>query len=96
MIRPVAVLDRPVARSCSVVPLEAARTETHPMTVREHDVLELLARGWSNRTIADLLAVNDKTVETHISHVFQKLGLLADGTHHRRVVAALWWNGFDR
>ncbi|WP_375430543.1 response regulator [uncultured Friedmanniella sp.] len=45
------------------------------LTAREHEVLEGLARGWSNATVAASLALSSKTVSNHISSVFTKLGV---------------------
>jgi NarL family two-component system response regulator LiaR len=45
------------------------------LTRREHDVLTLLARGRSNKRIAYELGISEKTVKTHVGHVFAKLGV---------------------
>lgn len=42
---------------------------------REHEVLELMARGLSNQQIADSLFISLSTVKTHSSNLFQKLGV---------------------
>jgi DNA-binding CsgD family transcriptional regulator len=44
------------------------------ITQREFEILELIARGMSNREIADKLFVSENTVKTHSSRVFDKLG----------------------
>jgi two-component system, NarL family, response regulator LiaR len=45
------------------------------LTRREHEVLTLLARGRSNKRIAYELGISEKTVKTHVGHVFAKLGV---------------------
>ena len=45
------------------------------LTPRELEVLRLLARGESNREIADALAVTEHTAKTHVAHVLEKLDL---------------------
>ena len=46
-----------------------------PLTDRESEVLVLLARGWSNRSIAQELSVAEVTVRTHVSHILDKLAV---------------------
>ena len=45
------------------------------ITPREHEVLRLLATGKTNREIATMLIISEKTVERHISNIFTKLGV---------------------
>lgn len=60
------------------------------LTARELEVLELVARGGSNRAIADTLVLSDRAVEKHITNILTKLDLPADDTEvHRRVRAVL-------
>jgi DNA-binding NarL/FixJ family response regulator len=44
------------------------------LTPREREVLALLARGASNRAIAEALVISEKTVEVHVSNILGKLG----------------------
>ncbi|MES1244773.1 MAG: response regulator transcription factor, partial [Acidobacteriota bacterium] len=53
------------------------------LTGREREVLDMLARGWSNRRISQECAIAEITVRTHVSHIFGKLGV------RNRVEAAL-------
>lgn len=59
------------------------------LTVRERTVLAAVAEGKSNQAIATLLHLSAASVEKHITAIFQKLELEADGTGNRRVLAAL-------
>ena len=45
------------------------------LTTREVEVLGLLARGHSNREIAQALVITPKTAANHIEHIYAKLGI---------------------
>jgi DNA-binding NarL/FixJ family response regulator len=45
------------------------------LSEREREVLQLVAEGRSSKEIADVLSISPATVETHRTHVLQKLGL---------------------
>ena len=47
------------------------------LTPREWEVAMLIARGHFNRQIADDLVVSERTVDTHVSHILRKLGLVS-------------------
>jgi DNA-binding NarL/FixJ family response regulator len=64
--------DRP--GSTAVTPGTAA-SGVGQLTARERDVLDGLARGLSNRAIADELGMAERTARTHVSNILAKLGL---------------------
>ena len=53
---------------------DAAKRDHLGITRRELEILELVARGMSNREIAGQLFVSENTVKTHCSRAFDKLG----------------------
>jgi DNA-binding NarL/FixJ family response regulator len=59
------------------------------LTVRERDVLALIAEGQSNAAIAASLALTKRAVEKHINAIFLKLGLSDAGDVSKRVKATL-------
>lgn len=46
-----------------------------PLTARELDILRLMARGFSNREIADALTITEGTVKNYVSGVLAKMGV---------------------
>lgn len=65
-------------------PSEAPPSEKPALTERESEVLRLISKGLSNKKIAHMLGVKLRTVELHVSHLLEKLGVSS------RVQAALW------
>ena len=45
------------------------------LSVREREVLGLLARGMTNRDIAKSLFLSEKTVKNHVSNIFKKINV---------------------
>lgn len=54
------------------------------LTPREEEVLDLVAEGLANKVIARQLGISEKTVKTHLTSVFQRIGV------YSRTEAALW------
>jgi DNA-binding NarL/FixJ family response regulator len=52
----------------------AVQAEFDGLTAREREVAALIAGGASNREVADLLVLSERTVTTHVSNVLSKLG----------------------
>ena len=52
-------------------------------------MLSLVAQGHSNGAIATTLCLSERTVMAHMRSVFTKLGLIDDGSTHRRVLAVV-------
>jgi DNA-binding NarL/FixJ family response regulator len=46
-----------------------------PLTRREAEIATLVARGLTNRQIAAVAHIGERTVETHVQHILDKLGL---------------------
>jgi DNA-binding NarL/FixJ family response regulator len=66
------------------------------LTDRERVVLELIAEGRSNQSIAAALVISEGSVEKHISSIFTKLGLSSEESGNRRVLAVLRYLGSDK
>jgi DNA-binding NarL/FixJ family response regulator len=54
---------------------DGGRDLLEPLTSREHDVLEQMAAGLSNRQIAGVLGISEHTVKFHVSAILGKLGV---------------------
>jgi len=76
------VVEALLARKGSEAPLLG-------LTDREREVLQEMAAGRNNATIAKMLLMSDRGVEKHIRSVFQKLGLVDEHEVNRRVMAVL-------
>jgi DNA-binding NarL/FixJ family response regulator len=63
------------------------------LSVREREVLALMAEGRSNRAIAERLVITDRTVEKHVRSILAKLRIPESQEDHRRVLAVLAYLG---
>jgi len=65
------------------------RNPLHTLTERERQILSLMAQGYSNDSICNQLVISRRTVESHVSSVFAKLGIAESPDSSRRVLAVL-------
>lgn len=63
--------------SAPLVAKLAATVSSESLTGREVNVLELLAKGWSNKEIGANLCISETTVKSHLRSVFAKLNVLS-------------------
>lgn len=66
----------------------AARQRLDVLTNREREVVEYLAAGDSNKTIARKLAISEKTVQVHRQHAMEKLGVHSTAEIARLILLA--------
>jgi DNA-binding NarL/FixJ family response regulator len=69
------VTRRVIDRMAGEPTLVQASPRVDELTPREREVLELVARGLSNREIAERFVIEESTVKTHIKRILMKLGL---------------------
>jgi len=69
----------------------ALRRTDVPLTKREFEIIQLVARGLRNKAIAEKLSVSNGTVKTHLRTIFRKIALSS------RTELAIWarQNGLD-
>jgi DNA-binding NarL/FixJ family response regulator len=76
-------VELPSSEAPACAPAPVARAEAAPgaggapggLTAREVEVLRLIAAGCTSQEIADRLVISIHTVERHITHIYQKLGV---------------------
>jgi DNA-binding NarL/FixJ family response regulator len=74
-------LDPRVARA--LLPSATPRV-SQTLSVRELQVLRLVARGLANKQIGRELGITERTVKVHVGHVFRRIGVTD------RISAAMW------
>ncbi len=65
-------------------------TPIEALTDREMEVVLALAKGFTNKAIATQLGISDRTVQGHIAHIFDKLGVSNRTEAVMRAVALGW------
>jgi len=74
VVKEVLVPSEPPAPFASNTARQQAQQQALGITARELEILNLVARGFSNREIATQLFVSENTVKTHCARAFDKLG----------------------
>jgi DNA-binding NarL/FixJ family response regulator len=83
------VLDPKVVEALVSAKDRMAHSPLAQLTEREREVLEHMAQGQNNASIAASLFLTERAVEKHINSLFHKLGLSEEPAVHRRVMAVL-------
>jgi DNA-binding CsgD family transcriptional regulator len=65
-------------------------TEAYALSAREREVVELVVRGASTKQIEDALCISEDTVQEHLSHAFDKVGVRG----RRALVKRLYFDNF--
>ena len=69
---------------------DASQATAEALTEREHQVLQLLARGLANKQIGASLGISEHTVKFHISSIYTKLGVANRADAVRRGIQHGW------
>jgi DNA-binding NarL/FixJ family response regulator len=83
------VLDPKVVEALVSAKDRMAHSPLATLTDREREVLQHMAQGQNNASIAKSLFLTERAVEKHINSLFHKLGLSEETDVHRRVMAVL-------
>jgi DNA-binding CsgD family transcriptional regulator len=68
-------LLQPPATAAASPDAPASRIASAALTPREKEVLSWVAKGKTNRDVAEILGMSPRTVNKHLEHVFEKLGV---------------------
>jgi DNA-binding NarL/FixJ family response regulator len=83
------VLDPKVVEELVAEKRRQADSPLSQLTEREREVLEQMAQGKNNASIARSLFLTERAIEKHINSLFHKLDLSEETDVHRRVMAVL-------
>jgi DNA-binding NarL/FixJ family response regulator len=83
------VLDHEVVSLMVAAHARSARDPVARLSVRQREVLALMAEGASNAAIARKLSITERAVVQHSSNIYDQLGLQPSDDEHRRVLAVL-------
>jgi DNA-binding NarL/FixJ family response regulator len=65
----------PLARDAAALAGRLRGDGPGPLTAREREVADRVAQGLTNRQVAALMHISERTVESHVQHILTKLGL---------------------
>jgi DNA-binding NarL/FixJ family response regulator len=87
------VLDAILTRAGSI----RASSPLGRLSPRQREIVELIAQGYSNKGIAERLVLTERSVENHITRIYQQVGIDAHepATHQRVQVALLYTDSMD-
>jgi DNA-binding NarL/FixJ family response regulator len=66
-------------RMGGTAPARAAGAEQNPLSARETEILQLLAKGMSFNEIGEILGISPHTVTAHIKKIYRKLAVHSRG-----------------
>ncbi len=69
------VLEEPVMKRLLQIARESYDTSSNVLTEREKEILQLIAEGMTNQSIAESLCISVTTVDTHRKNIMSKLGI---------------------
>jgi DNA-binding NarL/FixJ family response regulator len=70
----------------TVPPVRKAPTYPDGLTAREVEVLQLVAQGLTNEQVAEQLVISPRTVNTHLTSIFSKIGVSSRGAATRYAI----------
>ena len=70
----------------SISPVKPATTYPDGLTAREVEVLRLVAQGLTNEQVAEQLVISPRTVNTHLTSIFSKIGVSSRGAATRYAI----------
>jgi predicted ATPase/DNA-binding CsgD family transcriptional regulator len=83
---PVAMPTATLAEPSSVPHTPKAPTYPDGLTAREVEVLQLVAQGLTNEQVAEQLVISPRTVNTHLTSIFSKIGVSSRGAATRYAI----------
>jgi DNA-binding NarL/FixJ family response regulator len=75
-VRAASIGDAPLSPRAAQAILSARPARQMPeLSNREREVVELVVEGLKNKDVAERMGISEKTVKTHLTHVYQRLGV---------------------